>query len=867
MATISTTGTSSTPLESPSKCSIARQSIVTIPGQAYAVFARTAATTYTVFVADSTAASWTVLATFTRSNLIEWSSIVLDKSNYLHIAYRVSDTSVDRIYYRRLNMTTAVWSAELQVSGNGTDGQPNGGTPGGFWQGVDIAVVQHANSSYAIAVAACATYTTVQYGLWVHGVSIDNTGRIYLNNPIINGQRSWFVQGTAPGRQAPTCELEHNGDGYTASNPALWVSWGRTTLYSVKLSWLGSTRGWNGPSTFQSIASIAATENIPAHWDGTQYLMATITSGSTSTITVYQRNQANNATNPLVSPVHPQGVIRGLSMSYDASRRDIRIYAVGTSTAVLYYVDYVRATTTWGTWTTVSADALNAVDEFSTKRGGSAMNARHDVVWNTSASSPYTLKHLAQAVVYNPSSPTWDTSVTPYDNGGAADVAASLLLDWTFQDIDPNDSQSAYALRRTVGVNSPQYWRASDSTWQASEVINTSSTTSLTLASGWGADSDGEHQYFVKTRDQTALDSGYSAALVIIPAAKNNPTITSPTLGQVIGNSSVSVTWTVAQQTQVRVQLQLTADNVIYYDSGWRVTASTSFTPPYTLPDDTTWNVIVTTKNTEGLSSSAISQTFSVDYVPPTVPQLTVTPNNALARISVAISNPSPTGTQPTFASQNLYRRPAITPNLITNSAFNGNTSGFSATNSGVLTYSTAQFAPNSGPGSARLVPSGAAGSTGVHCDLANAVPVDPTKVYQVTGWIRPDTVTKTVALRLVMWDASNNPLGPDGTQINLPAAGVWYFLVATFNFALYPTAAKAGPGIALLSTPAAGDAFYTDQLELRLLDPTVGDLVATGLGPNVTAVDWRAPGRVALEYRAVALGSNNTSQASPWTT
>lgn len=856
MATVASV-TTNMPLDLPAHASIARHRDT---GELY-VFGRINATNdYRLWRTNAAATTWSTVATFNRANLIEWSSVVVDRANYVHIAYRVSTVLADQLYYRRYSIADAQWSAELLISTN-----DNGGTLGSFWQGIDIAVVRHSNGSYAIATVSTNTVGTTKYGIWAHGVSITEAGKIYLNNPIINGQRSWFINGASPGRTTPSIDIEHVGDGILANTPALWVTWGRGKLYCLKLSWLGTMRGWNGPSSFQTIDSTtAAMDYVPGRWDGARWMMAVPDDIAPATVMIYERNQANNLTTIRQTPVHPTGNIRSLALSYDQSTKDIRVYAVGTSTAVLYYVDFVRSTGLWGSWTTVVADAVinTPPDEFSTRRGGTFGSARHDVVYATNASSPYDIKHLQQSATYAPSTPTWDTSATPYANGGAADVAAGLLLDWNFVDQDPIDTQSSYALRRQVGAGAFAWWRTSDSTWQAAETFNTAGTSAVTLPAAWGADADANHQYWVRVRDSTALTSGYSDPMVIVPSAKVNPTFTAPAAAAVLTTASVTISWTVAQQTQYRVRLVSGA--TVGYDSGWVTSTATSLTPDFVLPDGTAWTIELTTKNTEGLASTTQTRNFTVDFVEPTVPALVVTPDNVNGRIEVAISNPAPTGAQPAFLSQDLYRRPVLYANVIANAEMAGNTNGWQGVG-GTLSYSTAQFAPGSGPGSARLVPSGAAAQSQVSITAAAARPAVAGKRYTVTGWIRPDTVNKQIQVGVSWFTAGGAAISTSVTTLTTHVAAVWYFV--TFTAEAPATTGLAGPVIGLTGTPAAGDAFYADRLEMTDADDTVGTRVASGLAAGATIRDWRAGARTPYAYRAVAMGANGAPQASPWTT
>lgn len=650
MATVATT-TQSDALSPPGSAAIA---VDRTTGYLYSLV-RTGADTLTLYRSTDSGGSWSSYAAFTHTGLQEWGSIVADGAGWVHLAYRISASSADSVWYRRCSLASAAWSSGLQSSGS----DPNGGVAGAIVQGVDLAVVRHPDGAYAIAVVAAYTRNSVpSYGVWVTAVSITNAGVVYANDPLIVGNRAFFTVGTAAGgRMDVTCDIEHVGDGVTGSTPHLWVSWGRTTLHMVKLAWQG--KDWSGPANFQTIRTgLPAMDYAAGRWDGAQWLMGVISPDSSSVVRVYQRNAANTATTVIDTPTHPTGVIRNLAVSYDAVSRNLRVFAVGTSTAVLYYVDYVRATSTWTAWATVTATAVLGPAEWSTRRGGTSTTNRYDVL-TTASGSPNTVSHTALTAPSAPSIPTWDTSAQPYLHGGAANVSASLTLDWIFSDPDPGQAQGSYAVSRQIGAGALAYWRASDSTWQATEQQNASASTALTLSSGWGADADAAHTYKVKVWDAGNIPSaGYSAGLTLIPSALVNPSITAPTAAQVLTTDTVTVTWTVSQQTQRRVRLLTNPGGVVVHDSGFETTSSTSYTVPYSMANGTGWTVEVTTRNNEGLASTAQTRNFTISYTPPPAVTSTLTPVPASGWMAVVSTNPTPSGGQPAITSMDLYRRP-----------------------------------------------------------------------------------------------------------------------------------------------------------------------------------------------------------------
>lgn len=473
---------------------------------------RTSAGALQLYSSNNNGTTWTASLSFTRANLQEWSGLYIDTDGFLHIAYRVFESGRDKIYYRRCG---DVWDSEVLVASAAA------ASAGDVYQGVDVICYDSGGDYFAhIAVG---TTSGANIGVTMFSVVISYEydwwyGAYWLytvNNNLIQGTRSWFTAGT--GRVGPSLDFRHNSDGHTAGVPDLWVAFGRSTISVVRIAY--SNGRWTGPGTAVNLATpTTAQDCVSARFDKLRFLVPVINS---TKVDVYERDVSNTTTTVRSSPVHPTGVVRYVAINYVPQTGDFRLYAVGTSTAVLYYVDYARGTNSWGAWTSTALTIVN-VNNFGTRRGTWG-NSRYDFYTST-GSTPFTLGSTSQTLVFAPDQPITSSPV----NGNAYDVAATLPITWSFTDIDPADTQSAYAIRRQIGGGTAAYWRASDSTWQPAEVQNTSSSTTVNLPAGWGLDADAEHNYKVKVWDAGGLASNYSDGTTIIPSTKVNPTITNP---------------------------------------------------------------------------------------------------------------------------------------------------------------------------------------------------------------------------------------------------------------------------------------------------------------------------------------------------
>ncbi|MFN2488043.1 MAG: hypothetical protein ABR609_15830, partial [Acidimicrobiia bacterium] len=340
------------------------------------------------------------------------------------------------------------------------------------------------------------------------------------------------------------------------------------------------------------------------------------------------------------------------TMSYD---RDGNIYLLATDsgTSDLYRTKWTRATTSWdATWTLVLAGTFTG----SNLRKGYAFanSATIEGVYSDAAGISY-----QQVLVLN-TPPTAPTVLTPAD-GSTHDVTVSLGLSWQFNDPDSGDAQTAYTVRRRIGVLAFNYWNgtafvAAESS--ATKIV--SSAASVGLAAGWGADADSNHFYSVKTWDSFDSVSPWSAERRIVPSAKDNPTITDPASdGFDIITATYTVVWTV--QTQTKYRIRVIGSNagvpdpaVVDYDSG-ELNSTTARSHSVNLPvNSVTRQIELTTWNDEGLASTVVYRIVDVVFVPPATPILALNTTAVPGAIRVTITNPAE---GPTVGSNDLYRQ------------------------------------------------------------------------------------------------------------------------------------------------------------------------------------------------------------------
>ncbi|MGW3608933.1 hypothetical protein ACWD6N_03440 [Micromonospora sp. NPDC005163] len=845
MGTVATTN-SLTPLIWPSTTLIDRSPRT---GHLFAMVKATAADTYELRRSTDGGANWSTLTSVVRANVQEIGSLLIPSDGMIYWCFRTAESSQDRVYFQRFYLGPPLQiGPQILLASAG-----NEGAAGSVYTGLDIQSAASGTNRYVVV--AMGTTVGATHGVVLVGATINARGQHTASNVMLTGTRWWFATGS--GRITPSMEIEHVGDSKSGYPAHLWVTWGRTDVYIAKLAY--SNGAWAGPVSPVRVnpATLAAQDHIAGRWDGHRFMVATPDPTATDRVQILERNRANSVTSVRQTPAHPAGNIRNCTLSYDRSG-DTRVYAVGTSSTVLYFVDRVRATGVWTSWAQVSATAILGTtgNNYSVRRSTYG-NARYDVL-TAHAGSPNTIVSTPQVVSYPPDTPAWDTVAIGIDNGAAANVSAPVNLQWTFTDPDPVDIQSAWALSRQIGAGTIQYLRASDNTWQPAEVKNTGMSITRSLAAGWGVTSDAPHSYKIKVWDSTANGSAYSDALVLVPSGKVNPVITSPVEGGTVTTDTVTTAWTVAEQTQYRVKLIIFGG--VLYDSGWRGGTDTSYRIPWVVANGFNYSVQVQTRNAEGLASDVIQVNFGVAFVEPPRASLAATALPESGVIRVAISNPAPAGVDPVFVQQDLWRRPVLTPILNGNPGFEaGSTAGWGPAVGGVGAASTEQA--QSGSWSYKVIPDGV--SAMAYAESIK-LPCVEGVTYDAYGWARAVTANKPTAVFIRWYNAGGGLVGSSITTVLPPAAGVWR---ARSQLAAAPAGATqmtlcAGVG----STPAVTDIVYVDELRIRVADPNDGVRIAAGLPSGAVVDDWRAVSGIPYEYRAVVRAASGASAFGPWT-
>ena len=450
-------------------------------------------------------------------------------------------------------------------------------------------------------------------------------------------------------------DWSHTGDGKTQSGtPSVFIAWRDSASTSFAKCTEDTAGIYDSQGAVRTIDASAAATTAPLTGisDGSRFVMAFTDNGSPAAVKWYERDYADTTTTSRTPTALSDGTITSLSVAVASADADARLYAVGTTSDDVKRLTYDRAAGTFDTWTTIEATTATA-NTMSVQRG--YQGDGNGVVWTTGASSPFTILRERDS---NNTAPTAATWTAPGDNS-AQNVAATLLLDWQFNDPDDGDTQSAYALSRSVNAGPLQYYNATAGTWGASEVKNDSTSTQVTLATAWATDGQST-AYKVKTWDAADLPGPYGSTLTIVGSTLVVPVVTAPVDDATVASPTVTVTWTATEQTAYRIRLLTSADVVLYTSGKITDTPTRSVAVPFVLANGlTNIKVEVSTWNNEDLVAvGTVITGVDVTYTPPTAPTLTVTADNAGGFVSVAINDPA-FGPSPQVENHDIFVRVA----------------------------------------------------------------------------------------------------------------------------------------------------------------------------------------------------------------
>lgn len=442
----------------------------------------------------------------------------------------------------------------------------------------------------------------------------------------------------------PTQVTTHNTSGYDHQNPCLVVTPDNIPHIFHQYTNGGSTyfikcNNWNGSSwsdTDVYYKSSTNQSNPCAVVDSSGRIHVFWTYANTAIYHSVSSDGGSSWSAP--ETVYSATSVGASSVAYDPSHSLFYVFLTAWTTTAVYYV--VGTTGSWGSPQII--DNGTAVQSLWSEFNANSSDAIR-YMYCTGSSIDY------GAITLN--SPPNAPILTQHAN---FDATMAQTFQWTFSDPNQGDSQSAFQLQ-IVDVGTGQ------TVVDTGKVAGTSQ--SYTLPAGT-LQNGKQYQWRVTTWDQQNAQSPWSSYSTFETAAAPSVSITSPAAGGTVATSSVTAQWSYSdpagnQQATYQVILQ-DANNVILWDSGQQTDSqgnARALTVGYTLANNTTYKLVVNVTNAKGIQATSATVTFSTSFTPPAVPTVTATPQNGFIRL--AVTNPTPSGSQPTVAYNDIYRREA----------------------------------------------------------------------------------------------------------------------------------------------------------------------------------------------------------------
>jgi hypothetical protein len=333
----------------------------------------------------------------------------------------------------------------------------------------------------------------------------------------------------------------------------------------------------------------------------------------------------------------------GYSFTRDNNLRLIKNGTVGGTNKAIYTLwpitdvvaDYGTPSDLWGqSWSYADINSANfgvylITDSYSTVESGQTVTR---------------VDHIQVTIYYDDIAPTPPTGLTRTNFDATDDAAFS----WTFSDPNTGDTQSAYQLL---------IYDVSDSSLDYDSGKITSTSSSMTLTADTLTNGK-QYQWKLRVWDDDDNVSDYSFLATFYTSAKPTVSITSPAADHDdLASATISVTWSSTDQTSYRAKLFTSTDQQIE-DSGKLTNANTAHTFSTPAVNDGAYYITVDIFDDKDVQSVTATRYFEAAFIAPPTPTIVVTTDNTRGSVTIVITNPAPSGGQPAFSYNTVYRKP-----------------------------------------------------------------------------------------------------------------------------------------------------------------------------------------------------------------
>lgn len=168
------------------------------------------------------------------------------------------------------------------------------------------------------------------------------------------------------------------------------------------------------------------------------------------------------------------------------------------------------------------------------------------------------------------------------------------------------------------------------------------------------------YEWRVRTTSQYGFVSPWSLlGTFTVAEITPSPVYVTPIEGQVMGTADLKVQWDSVDQNEYHIMVLETSDphtHILMYEDK-KISNIQEITLPSILVNGGSYRVMLRVNQAGGIFSAWNSIDITVEYTPPAMPVVTLTPDKETASLEIDIYNPLPTGTEPNVIKQELFRR------------------------------------------------------------------------------------------------------------------------------------------------------------------------------------------------------------------
>lgn len=271
---------------------------------------------------------------------------------------------------------------------------------------------------------------------------------------------------------------------------------------------------------------------------------------------------------------------------------------------------------------------------------------------NTAVTHTYTLKAVSGSLSsdFSSASNTVQLQAPPlapadvkfnYPVVDVGNVMPRPVLSWRHNPVDASTQTKRRLRFRKQGTST---W-TTDTIWTTSSQETTNNEIVTDLGDYFGY-LPGVYEFQVMTWGAHATGSPWSNTAVITLESNPNVAIISPTPGQVVDRSRLTVEWTYSQaQSRPQQKVSFVLENTLTGQVAWSgdiTGTATTYQIPYTLIDGQSYTLKLTAYSNTGVPT--VTQqviNFSIDYAEPLLPVLIGSSEDSLGTHQLTISNPS----------------------------------------------------------------------------------------------------------------------------------------------------------------------------------------------------------------------------------